>query len=96
MYRDDPLDDEMELREVIGDDAVDQLVAGREAAGEDLVAHAVDLLHLLLGWVDEDEAAGWFTRDQGRLSGRTPIAALVDAETDEVLDAARAWAAAHA
>lgn len=96
MYRDDPLDDEMELREVIGDDPVERLIDGRDAAGEDLVAHAVDLLHLLMGWVDQDEAAGWFTRSQSRLSGRTPIDALVDAETDEVLDAARAWAASRA
>ena len=95
MYRDDPLDDEMELRETVGDEVVDRL-QDAEGVDDDLVAHAVDLLHLLLGWVEPDEAAGWFTTDQARLDGRTPVEALVDGDTDEALDAARAWSAARA
>jgi hypothetical protein len=92
MYRDDPLDDEMELREIAGDDAVDAILA---AGGPELIGTALDVLRILQGWVDDDAAGGWFTAPQRRLDGRTPVAALRDGETDEVLDAARHWAAAQ-
>lgn len=97
MYRDDPLADEEELRAVIGDDAVDVLVdaGGPEPVGETPVGVAVDVLRLLQGWVDDERAAGWFTRPQRRLDRRTPVEALAAGETDEVRDAARRWAAAQ-
>lgn len=95
MYRDDPLDDEMELRDLLGDETVDRLQEA-EDDDEDLVAAAVDLLHLLRGWVDDDAAVGWFSTGQARLDGRTPTASLEDGDVDEVLDAARAWVAAQA
>ncbi len=96
MYRDDPLDDEMELREVIGDDHVDALLEARDGLGLDVMAAALDTLELLVGWAPEDEVARWFAAPQARLEARTPVAALVDGDTDEVMDAARIWAAAHA
>lgn len=93
MYRDDPLDDEMELRELVGDEPVDRL---RDAdTDEDPLLVALDVLRLLQGWVDDDTAGAWFTTPQQRLDGRTPVDSLVAGETDEVLDAARAWAAAQ-
>jgi len=96
MYRDDPLDDEMELREVIGDDAVDRLLAARAADGvSERVETAVDVLRLLVGWAAEAEVAAWFGHEQARLDGRSPVDALADGDLDEVLDAARAWAAAR-
>lgn len=95
MYRDDPLDDEMELRGIVGDAAVERL----EDAGDDLaadpVAVAVDALRLLQGWMPDEDAGHWFLQDQARLDGRTPIDALAAGMDDEVLDAARAYAAAH-
>lgn len=93
MYRDDPLDDEMELRELVGDDPVDRLHAAE--TDEDPVLAALDVLRLLQGWVDDRTAGAWFTTPQQRLDGLTPIDSLVAGETDEVLDAARAWAAAQ-
>lgn len=96
MYRDDPLDDEEELRAIVGDDAVDTLsAADADELDGDPVEVALDTLRVLQGWVEDEAAGRWFLRTQGRLDGRTPIAALVDGAFDEVLDAARAWAAAN-
>ena len=95
MYRDDPLDDEMELREIAGDEAVDRLLTVESEHGGDLVGTALDILRILQGWVDDAAAASWFHSPQRRLDGRTPIDALADADTDEVLTAAEAWAAAQ-
>lgn len=89
MYRDDPLDDEMELRELLGDDPVDALVDA------DAVIPALDVLRILQGWVEDPAAAGWFLAGQRRLNDRTPVQALADGDDDLVLDAARRWAAAQ-
>lgn len=86
----------MELRAVIGDDQVDRLLAAQDELDvDDVVPTALDVLQLLLGWVSEEDAASWFTSTQRRLDDRTPVDALTDGETDEVLDTARAWAAAR-
>lgn len=95
MYRDDPLDDEAELRELAGDDAVDALVEAGEELGGDPVLVALDALRLLQGWVDDERAGSWFTTPQRRLDGHTPVEALRDGAFEEVLDVARAWAAAQ-
>lgn len=95
MYRDEPLDDEAELREIVGDDPVDALVdASDELPGDPLLV-ALDALRLLQGWVDDDRAGAWFTSPQRRLDGETPVEALCAGAFDEVLDVARAWAAAQ-
>lgn len=94
MYRDDPLDDEDELRTVIGDDAVDRIQhAPIDPAAA--VGTAVDALRIVQGWVSDEEAAAWFHQEQRRLEDRSPVAALAAGLTDEVLDAARRWAAAQ-
>lgn len=95
MYRDDPLADEMELREVIGDEPVDVLVAARSRLTDDPVPVAIDALRVLQGWVDDRQAGRWFHRPQHRLDGQSPVAALCSGAFEEVLDAARAWAAAR-
>ena len=89
MYRDDPLDDEFELRELLGDQPVDRLA---DAAA---VVPALDVLRLLQGWVSDEQAAGWFLGVQKRLDDRDPVSALADGDDDLVLDAARRWAAAQ-
>ena len=96
MYRDDPLADEQELRAIAGDRAVDELLAHADhglLTGFDV---AVEVLRVLQGWVDDDEAGDWFRTPQARLDGRTPVSALVDGDVDEVRDAASSWAAAQA
>ena len=93
MYRDDPLDDELELRALVGDDAVDLLTAAELT--RDPVEVALDVLRVLQGWVDDDAAGRWFHQPQRRLDGRTPVHALAAGAFEEVEDAARAWAAAH-
>jgi len=95
MYRDDPLDDEMELRAVIGDSAVDELSSGPVTDGRTTVEAALDVLRLLQGWADDDEIASWFVTAQRRLADTTPVGALQAGAFDDVEDAARAWAAAH-
>lgn len=95
MYRDDPLDDEAELRAVIGDGAVDRLEEVADVIGTDPVEVALDALRLLQGWMTDDAAGEWFHRPQRRLEDRTPVAALAAGLDDEVLDAARAYAAAQ-
>lgn len=92
MYRDDPLDDEAELRGVVGEETVDQLVA---VGGADALLAALDALRLLQGWVDEDACARWFTVPQRRLAGRSPLAALAEGAREEVDDVLRAFLAAQ-
>lgn len=95
MYRDDPLDDEMELRELIGDDDVDALKGTDAEYGTDALGTALDVLRVLQGWVDDDAAISWFRTPQRRLGDRTPLDALTDADTEDTLSAAQAWAAAQ-
>lgn len=94
MYRDDPLDDELELRELAGDEAVDRLLAAQPGDQEPLEV-ALEVLRVLQGWTDDEEAGRWFLQAQRRLGGRTPIDALVVGAYQDVHDAARAWAAAR-
>ena len=95
MYRDDPLDDEAELREVLGDAPVDRLAAADLGQPRTPLEAALDVLRLLQGWVDDRAAGRWFVTEQRRLEGRTPLEALVTGAFEEVEDAARAWAAAQ-
>jgi hypothetical protein len=96
MYRDEPLDDEAELRSLLGDEPVDALLV--DVVGDDertpLIA-ALDVLRVLQGWVDDDDAARWFTTDQRRLEDRTPVEVLAHGAYEDVEDAARAYAAAN-
>ena len=94
MYRDDPLDDEYELREIVGDEAVDALAAA-EGTPADPVEVAVDVLRVLQGWVDDEAAGRWFHQEQRRLDGRRPLDALAAGAVEDVSDAASAWAAAQ-
>lgn len=94
MYRDDPLDDELELREIVGDEAVDRL-ADAQGVPDDPVGVAVDVLRVLQGWVDDEAAASWFHQPQRRLEGRRPLDALAAGAFEEVLDTASAWASAQ-
>lgn len=90
MYRDDPLDDEFELREVVGDDAVDGL-----GDDTDTLITALDLLALLQGWVPDAQAARWLTNPARRLDGRSPLQALADGDADEVTEACEAFISAQ-
>lgn len=92
MYRDDPLDDEAELRDLLGDPVVDRLAE----AGDATVAAACDLASLLLGWGSAEAVASWFQRPQHRLDQVTPIEALIAGSPEDVEEAARLWAAAQA
>lgn len=92
MYRDEPLDDEAELRDLIGDGAVDRLL---DAGGSDALLGALDALRLLQGWVDPDACADWLTTAQRRLGGRSPMDALGDGAREEVEDVLRAFVAAQ-
>ena len=94
MYRDDPLDDEFELREIVGEAAIEALHEADDA-DQDLVGAAVDILRVLQGWVDDEAAGRWFHQPQRRLDGASPLDALADGEIEEVQDAASAWAAAQ-
>lgn len=97
MYRDDPLDDEAELRDVLGDEAVDCLEAVPELRDDErtpLLA-ALDVLRVLQGWVDDEDAGRWFTTGQRRLGDRTPVDLLAVGAYEDVEDAARAYAAAN-
>lgn len=95
MYRDDPLDDEAELRALVGDGPVDRLVEAGDDLEDEPVLHALDALRVLQGWVGDEAAGEWFTTPQRRLDDLTPIEALAAGGHEEVLDAARAWAAAQ-
>ncbi|MFT5563366.1 MAG: hypothetical protein ACI970_000077 [Myxococcota bacterium] len=96
MYRDEPLDDEAELREILGDAQVDPLLARPDVDDERTpMLAALDVLRLLQGWVDEERAARWFTSALRRLDDRTPIEALAVGDFEDVEEAARAFAAAQ-
>lgn len=90
MYRDEPLDDEQDLRDLVGEDRVDELVDDPDALGA-----ALDVMRLLQGWVDDDGAAAWLTSSARRLGGRAPLDALAEGDTDDVTDACRAFIAAQ-
>jgi hypothetical protein len=92
MYRDDPMDDEAELRQVVGEEPVDTLIV---AGGPEAVLAALDALRLLQGWVDDATSATWLTAPQRRLAGRSPLAALGAGHNDEVVDALRSYLAAQ-
>ncbi len=92
MYRDDPMDDEAELRQVVGEEPVEMLL---EAGGPEAVLNAIDVLRLLQGWVDDVTTADWLSAGQRRLAGRSPLAALAEGHNDEVLDALRTYLAAQ-
>jgi hypothetical protein len=92
MYRDEPLDDEAELRELVGDDPVDAIVA---TSGSEGVAAAIDAMRLLQGWVDDAAARAWLLGDQRRLGARSPLAAIADGAAEDVHDVLRAWLAAQ-
>ncbi len=95
MYRDDPLDDEAELRAVAGDDAVDALLEADIEVDREPLEVALDVLRVLQGWVDDASAGRWFSAPQRRLEDRSPVEALSAGAFEEVEDAARAWAAAQ-
>lgn len=95
MYRDDPLDDEAELRAVAGDEAVDVLVTADPGLDREPLEVALDVLRVLQGWVDDSSAGRWFNVRQRRLEDRSPVEALSSGAFEEVEDAARSWAAAQ-
>lgn len=90
MYRDEPMDDELELRALVGDEPVDDLGDDRAA-----LETALDVLRLLQGWVDDDQAAAWLAQPARRLDGRSPLQALAEGDHDDVVDACRAFIAAQ-
>lgn len=92
MYRDDPLDDEAELREVLGEVAVDALLV---EGGPDAVLAALDALRILQGWVDAPACAMWLTAAQRRLDDRSPLEMLAEGRTEEVQDVLRSFVAAQ-
>lgn len=96
MYRDDPLPDEEELRAIVGDADVDRLLDASENEPVTAFDVAVDILRVLQGWAGDDEVGEWFRSPQTRLDGRTPVRALCGGDHDDVREAARRWAAAHA
>ncbi len=96
MYRDEPLDDEAELRQIVGDEPVDALLDAPGVRDERTpLLVALDVLRVLQGWVDEDTAGSWFVTNQRRLDARSPIEALAAGDFEDVEEAARAYAAAH-
>jgi hypothetical protein len=92
VYRDDPLDDEAELREVVGDAEVDALLAG---GGPEALLAALDALRILQGWVDDEACAVWLTTPVRRLGGRSPLLALREGDEEEVGDVLRTFVAAQ-
>lgn len=92
LYRDDPLDDEAELRELVGDAAVDLL---HDAGGGEAVAEATDALRILQGWLAPEQCATWLTTPLRRLDGRDPLEALALGHGEDVHDALRAYLAAQ-
>ena len=97
MYRDDPLDDEAELRDVLGHGPVDDLLVEPSVSDDErtpLLA-ALDVLRVLQGWVDDEDAGRWFTARQRRLGDRTPVELLAVGAYEDVEDAARAYVAAN-
>lgn len=96
MYRDDPLPDEEELRAIVGDAEVDRLLGASADGPVTAFDVAVDVLRVLQGWAEDDEVGEWFRSPRARLDGRTPVHALCGGDHDDVREAARRWAAAHA
>ena len=92
MYRDEPLDDELELRELVGDPAVDRVLA---EGGVEALQGALDALRILQGWVTASECADWLSGPQRRLAGRSPLEALAGGAREEVEDVLRAYVAAQ-
>jgi hypothetical protein len=92
VYRDDPLDDEAELRAVVSDAAVDTLLA---TGGSDAVLVALDALRILQGWVDETACERWLTTRQRRLGEISPLEAIAKGRSEDVDDALRAFVAAQ-
>jgi hypothetical protein len=92
MYRDEPLDDEAELRALCGDAAVDELL---EAGGTSAVAAAIDAMRLLQGWVEPGAIASWLVAPQRRLGDLSPLAALALGGHEDVEEALRAWIASQ-
>jgi len=92
VYRDEPLDDEAELRELVGDAAVDEILGD---VGADGVAAAIDAMRLLQGWVDDAAARAWLVGAQRRLGDRSPLAALARGAAEDVSEVLRAWLAAQ-
>lgn len=95
MYRDDPLDDEAELRELIGNEPVDDLLAAQVEGQQSALEGALDVLRILQGWVSDEAAGQWFVHPQRRLGGRTPVEALAEGAFDDVEEAATTWSAAQ-
>jgi len=95
MYRDDPLDDEMELRNIVGDEAVDELLDAVPDDSRLALYAALDVLRVLQGWADDVSIRTWLLGPQKRLDGHTPIQMLTLGNFDDVEDAARAWAASR-
>jgi hypothetical protein len=92
VYRDEPLDDEAELRELVGEDAVDAVLM---ASGPEGVASAIDAMRLLQGWVADGSARAWLLGPQQRLGGRTPLGALAAGAREDVDEVLRVWLAAQ-
>lgn len=92
VYRDEPLDDEAELRELVGDPAVDRLVT---TGGTDALLGALDALRILQGWVDPVACTDWLLTPQRRLDGRSPLEALGAGAAEDVQDVLRAFVAAQ-
>jgi hypothetical protein len=92
MYRDEPLDDEAELRELVGDAPVEHILL---SSGPEGVAAAVDAMRLLQGWVDDDAARAWLQGAQRRLDGRSPLAAIAAGGAQDVGEVLSAWLAAQ-
>ena len=92
MYRDDPLDDEAELREVVGDAEVDGLL---DVGGPDALAAALDCLRILQGWVDAATCAAWFTTPQRGLGERSPLGALAGGAGEDVAETLRRFVASQ-
>jgi hypothetical protein len=92
VYRDEPLDDETELRELVGDGPVEEVLT---TAGPEAIAAAIDAMRLLQGWVDGATASAWLLGEQRRLGGRSPMDALAAGADEDVSEALRAWLAAQ-
>lgn len=92
MYRDDPLDDEAELRWVVGDEAVDALL---DAGGTAALGAALDTLRILQGWVDVELCVRWLSTPQRGLDDRSPLEALGAGAADEVAEALQRFVAAQ-
>jgi hypothetical protein len=93
MYRDEPLDDEAELRTLVGDGPIDALLTD---GGPEAVAAALDALRLLQGWIDDSAAVVWLTGPQRRLAGLSPLAALAGGDLIGVEEAVKAYIGAQA